>query len=533
MLGDSSLQNLINVHFRTNNKLSKLLMDRSSNNQAMLHFVYNSQVVGAFVCHDGNEGEWVLQVPFFPPFQTVDVDFDEIKVRDMVWAGLVGTGHQSATATDGLDFDILSIRPWTMSSMVAQTYLNESKNMILVGDAAHAFPPAGGFGMNTGLQDAQNIAWRLALALRRRKVVEEIDPSSSRQKLATECKEFIDNILSKYESERKPVATQNAALSVRNYQRTLRIAKACYLDAQHPQLLTAMLSSPPMSLLAIETRQEMFRKLVQVAMMPLGSLCSKHSEGGKSLHADHIEKNVRSILESGGSLPLVFPRYELGFSYDNVATSNESSDTAGYVPRLRVGHRMPHVLVEFLEETHDKAAITTQQCWDLTEISSQIRQLQHSSSPTFTLLVAGQLTKDMCKAVRRSMERWNIPIFLVHVHSDKSSGKSMYLTLPNDIIHVVDKEQKLLRLLQCEMNKQLNDQREKKDVKACEINAIIMVRPDGHICQVHCYLEEEKEVFGVTTTEQLIEQGIQNALGLSSHLKQSMEHDRQKDTHNK
>jgi 2-polyprenyl-6-methoxyphenol hydroxylase-like FAD-dependent oxidoreductase len=30
------------------------------------------------------------------------------------------------------------------------------------GDAAHRFPPAGGFGMNTGVQDAHNLAWKLA-----------------------------------------------------------------------------------------------------------------------------------------------------------------------------------------------------------------------------------------------------------------------------------------------------------------------------------------------------------------------------------
>ena len=36
----------------------------------------------------------------------------------------------------------------------------------LCGDAAHAFPPAGGFGMNTGLQDAHNLAWKLAAVLK-------------------------------------------------------------------------------------------------------------------------------------------------------------------------------------------------------------------------------------------------------------------------------------------------------------------------------------------------------------------------------
>jgi 2-polyprenyl-6-methoxyphenol hydroxylase-like FAD-dependent oxidoreductase len=38
--------------------------------------------------------------------------------------------------------------------------------IFLVGDAAHVHSPAGGQGMNTGLQDAYNLAWKLAFVLR-------------------------------------------------------------------------------------------------------------------------------------------------------------------------------------------------------------------------------------------------------------------------------------------------------------------------------------------------------------------------------
>jgi FAD binding domain len=38
-------------------------------------------------------------------------------------------------------------------------------DVFLAGDAAHRFPPAGGFGMNTGIQDAHNLAWKLAAVL--------------------------------------------------------------------------------------------------------------------------------------------------------------------------------------------------------------------------------------------------------------------------------------------------------------------------------------------------------------------------------
>ncbi len=37
--------------------------------------------------------------------------------------------------------------------------------MFVAGDAAHIHPPTGAQGMNTGIQDAHNLAWKLALAV--------------------------------------------------------------------------------------------------------------------------------------------------------------------------------------------------------------------------------------------------------------------------------------------------------------------------------------------------------------------------------
>src|SRR5262249_17496803 len=37
--------------------------------------------------------------------------------------------------------------------------------IFLAGDAAHHMPPTGGFGMNTGVQDVHNLAWKLAAVL--------------------------------------------------------------------------------------------------------------------------------------------------------------------------------------------------------------------------------------------------------------------------------------------------------------------------------------------------------------------------------
>src|SRR5205823_5699719 len=42
------------------------------------------------------------------------------------------------------------------------------QRVFLAGDAAHIHSPAGGQGMNTGIQDAFNLAWKLALVVRGR-----------------------------------------------------------------------------------------------------------------------------------------------------------------------------------------------------------------------------------------------------------------------------------------------------------------------------------------------------------------------------
>jgi 2-polyprenyl-6-methoxyphenol hydroxylase-like FAD-dependent oxidoreductase len=71
-----------------------------------------------------------------------------------------------------------------MHAEVAEKYIGCDNRIILVGDAAHRFPPAGGFGMNTGVQDAHNLAWKLCLL---------------QNGVAS------PSILQTYESERRPV----------------------------------------------------------------------------------------------------------------------------------------------------------------------------------------------------------------------------------------------------------------------------------------------------------------------------------------
>ncbi len=80
---------------------------------------------------------------------------------------------------------------YQMSARLAQRY--RVNRVFLVGDAAHVHPPTGGQGLNTSVQDAYNLGWKLAAVLRGAH----------------------DSLLDSYETERRPVAQAVLGLSTR------------------------------------------------------------------------------------------------------------------------------------------------------------------------------------------------------------------------------------------------------------------------------------------------------------------------------
>ncbi len=472
MAGNPEMQHLINVHFRTNANLSKRLMERMET-VGMLHFVFNEALVGAFVCHNLEDGEWVLQIPYFPPYQEA-VDFTEQKVRQMVKAGLTGGSDDTDNSINHID--ILSIKPWTMSSTVAQRYLiGKKKRIILAGDAAHAFPPAGGFGMNTGIQDAHNLAWRLA-----KTIEEETEEQSTSNPSHLEL----------YESERRPIASQNAALSVRNYNRTLDVAKACYLNADHPSLLKYVMESPPFSFSPLSIRQKTFGTAVTTAMMPLSNLAKDGN-----IYGGHIVRNVRNILQSSGGLPLLFPRFEIGFSYDASQSLDDNDDTAGYQPKIAVGFRLPHVDVEIMSGPSrvqnasmrrmkdDVTAITT----TLTDVEAQVNERWDSSMrPKHSVIMSCPFPSN---EIVSQVKKWIRSQWGEHIHAsmnefelyfDRCTAMTRVESLTRSVKQDSDIEGQCILFDSNADFRMLQDNYENIENERHSFLALL-VRPDGHI----------------------------------------------------
>jgi 2-polyprenyl-6-methoxyphenol hydroxylase-like FAD-dependent oxidoreductase/glutathione S-transferase len=59
---------------------------------------------------------------------------------------------------------ITGVSRWRATSDVARRF--QEGRVFLAGDAAHLMPPTGGFGGNTGIHDAHNLAWKLAFVLK-------------------------------------------------------------------------------------------------------------------------------------------------------------------------------------------------------------------------------------------------------------------------------------------------------------------------------------------------------------------------------
>lgn len=172
MEGHGLLSRSATIYFRAD---CRELLEGS--NQGVI-YVKNARVRGFFRFERAGTGGFLAVNTLGDP--------REPAALDVVGDGLDDAGAEELVrAAIGLPdqrIEVTGVMPWLAEADVAERY--REGRVFLAGDAAHVVPPNGGFGGNTGVQDAHNLAWKLAMVVKG---------------------EADEGLLDTYDAERRPV----------------------------------------------------------------------------------------------------------------------------------------------------------------------------------------------------------------------------------------------------------------------------------------------------------------------------------------
>jgi 2,4-dichlorophenol 6-monooxygenase len=191
--------------------------------------------------------------------------------------------------------DIIGIGHWVVEGVLADRY--RFGRIFLAGDAAHRHPPTTGLGLNSAIQDAHNLAWKLDLVLRGH---------------------ASDGLLDSYETERRPVAERNVKWALMTFQ-------------NHP--LT-------------DVGIGLVRGNAKISQSNFAAFFAENDEGRTRRARLNDVISVQRMEWQAHDL-------ELGFYYDCGAVVADGTfpperDPMGgrYTPTTRPGHRLPHAWIE-------------------------------------------------------------------------------------------------------------------------------------------------------------------------------------------
>lgn len=203
-----------------------------------------------------------------------------------------------------LELEVHAISHWIVDRVVAQHY--QEGKVFLAGDAAHRQPPTSGLGLNTAIQDAHNLAWKLAAVL-----------NGSAEGV----------LLDTYEQERRPIGIANADWALLMFHNHSVIDASIGIERTAPK---------ETNIAALEA---------YFAETPRGE--SLRARAAIGISTQEMEFHDHAI--------------EIGFHYEQGAlvsdeTAPPQRDPLGkqYRPTTRPGHRLPHAWL-----TRDKKPVST------------------------------------------------------------------------------------------------------------------------------------------------------------------------------
>ena len=174
--GRGTLGRALGIHFRAPG-----LRTRLGDSPAVMYWIVAPGCGGTIYMIDGGD-EWVYN-RYFAADEPAQIHDAERLLR-----AAIGDDHHH---------DLLSVQEWFPRQLVAEGF--GTRRVFLAGDACHLFVPTGGFGMNTGIGDAVDLAWKIA---------------------ATQEGWGGPGLLQSYDAERRPIGMSNTLEAADNYARS-------------------------------------------------------------------------------------------------------------------------------------------------------------------------------------------------------------------------------------------------------------------------------------------------------------------------
>jgi 2,4-dichlorophenol 6-monooxygenase len=201
MQGVRDVMNMVSVHMTAD--LSRWARDP----EVLIRWLVNPDFGGMWASgvlvpmgpdHWGPDSEeWVFHLQY----SVDDADaMDQAKVLERMRATL---------GVPDFNPEVHNISHWILEALVAERF--RDGRVFLLGDAAHRHPPTGGLGLNSAVQDAHNLCWKVAAV---------VDGAAS------------EALLDSYELERRSVDANNADRAMKNALNHVTVEQAIGLSSQ-------------------------------------------------------------------------------------------------------------------------------------------------------------------------------------------------------------------------------------------------------------------------------------------------------------
>lgn len=289
MEGIPRLFDMISVHFKAD--FSAYLDDDSP----MIRWFINPENGGSWGSgvmvamgqehYDRHSEEWLMHFSFDPDSANfVDRESLDDKIRELL------------RLPENHSIEVMHTNDWKVQGVLAEQF--KVGRTFLVGDSAHRHPPTTGLGLNSAIQDAHNLTWKLAAVIKG---------------------DADESLLDTYEAERRPVTGRNVEWALLTFQNHLVIDAAL-----------GMIPGAPM-----EVNTGAFLKLFSDT--PDGE--SRRARLEEAIQTQRTEFQAQDR--------------EIGFNYDSRAVVADGTPVPKkspmgdeYIATTRPGHRLPHAWIQ-------------------------------------------------------------------------------------------------------------------------------------------------------------------------------------------